>query len=868
MKAILLLLLLAQVAQPDGDESTRVVQQLSAQINEAAQRMADKPDEAIRLLNALLDDPEARKLEAHSPMVRLVREDALYLRGEIQLEHGQAEVVADDMTALLESKRGRFGARVAGLVGQLASPQPDASFGAALNFPPHAPLSRVDWLTALELRAEAYEKLGQHDKAQADRAETSAIGREMTPGTPHIWYPQPERRPGWLEWITGDPAWLVPHINRPLYLAATFVVMVPVFFLMGLRQRREAGGTWRRLLGVSLALAALQTAPVLAAFLLVWWRPLADNLLGLLYVTTLVFGINVARHRSYLAAVRWKRSGGTPPRLEDPVVLGRIAQIAGRLGIAPPVTRLVRSSTVLQTNNALVTGLAAPTMVLFDGVLYRLTEEERDAIIAHELAHLANHTFWYRVVGAAACSTAVVAAAAFYYFPVALGLGAALVTGTWLILSRWLELDCDRRAARVIGHRMAASALWKIHADQPFRGLVEFLIGAVNSHPSRDQRLAAIYRDAPDGDRPTVEWDWRLLGRRRLAAWTAVGLWLSVIAGCLVWGYRWPHSNWPALPPVLMDVPLFVLFWLGLRKTARSRRRLQRKRFPWRRRLAWLVVLLMAGFVAAHIFGLTKPYLGELASGVILLGGGVVSLVVFVWLVRSNRAKKLNLQLVVAIQSGDYSRALALCEGSAKVVAGSTELRYNYALIRAVLGRRAEALEDLERLRSDDPGFKMTWLLLANLYAEEGEYARALEIAAQLSRDLPGERAGLQAESWLLRKVGRLEEAEARAREVLKMDPQSGMAHLTLAAVAVDRGDHAAAREQLARAERLVPGSVTAALLAAEIALATANGEEAAVHQAVSAAKNNPLSFADKEVARLVQCLEARRQVSAPESVG
>ena len=34
----------------------------------------------------------------------------------------------------------------------------------------------------------------------------------------------------------------------------------------------------------------------------------------------------------------------------------------------------------------------------------------------------------------------------------------------------------------------------------------------------------------------------------------------------------------------------------------------------------------------------------------------------------------------------------------------------------------------------------MTLLLLASLYADEGEYVRALELAAQLSRDLPGER--------------------------------------------------------------------------------------------------------------------------------
>ena len=224
-------------------------------------------------------------------------------------------------------------------------------------------------------------------------------------------------------------------------------------------------------------------------------------------------------------------------------MLGRIAWIAGRLGIAPPVTRLVRSPSALQKNNALIAGLAAPTMVLYDGILYRLTEEERDAIIAHELAHLANHTFWYWLVAGAACGVASVAASAFYPLFVALGLGLVLLTGAWLILSRRLELDCDRRAARAIGHRRAASALWKIHADQPFRGLIEFLIGAVGTHPSRDERLAAIRRDAPNDDRPEVEWDSRLLRRRRLAAWGAAGLWLAVIVACLLWGYRSPGSR-------------------------------------------------------------------------------------------------------------------------------------------------------------------------------------------------------------------------------------------------------------------------------------------------------------------------------------
>jgi Zn-dependent protease with chaperone function/tetratricopeptide (TPR) repeat protein len=635
--------------------------------------------------------------------------------------------------------------------------------------------------------------------------------------------------------------------------------MVVVFFLRGLRQRREASGSWRRLLWISLALAALQTIPILAAFGLSQWRPESSTETALVSVTFLVFVINFFLHGAYLVPVRWVQGHSAPPLLEDVAVLGRIGEIANRMGLAPPMTRLVRSPTSLQRNNALISGLVAPTMVLYDGILYRLAQEERDAIIAHELAHLANHTFWYWLLAGAVCSVATVAASAFYPLFVALAVGLALLIGTWVGLSRRLELDCDRRAARAIGHRRAASALWKIHADHPFRGVLEFLIGAVASHPSRDERLAAIYRDAPEGDRPEVQWSTRRLAQRHLAAWAAGGLWLAIVAACLIWGYRWPGSNWPALLPVLMVVALFGLFWLGQAKSARRQRRLQRARRNWLRRLVWVVPILLAGFLAAERLDLTAPYVGPVATLAILSVGSLVWLALAV-LLGQNRVNKLNHRIVIALQSGDHSKALALAESNPRLVAGSTVLRYNHALIRMVLGRREEALADLERLRRDDPGFKMTWLLLLGVYADEGEYARALELATQLSHDLPDDPAGPHAESWLLSKLGRLEEAEARARTVLGKDAGFGQAHLTLAAVALARGDHAGTREQLAQAERLVPGTVTGALLAAELALASDDaGAEAAVRHAAHIASNNPLSFTEKEVARLGQRLEGRR---------
>jgi uncharacterized protein HemY len=100
------------------------------------------------------------------------------------------------------------------------------------------------------------------------------------------------------------------------------------------------------------------------------------------------------------------------------------------------------------------------------------------------------------------------------------------------------------------------------------------------------------------------------------------------------------------------------------------------------------------------------------------------------------------------------------------------------------------------------------------------------------------------------------------------MESRSGPAHLTLAAIALDRGDQTVAREQLAQAERLTPGSVNGALLAAEMALATNAADAAAiVRRAVNAAKNNPLSFTQKRVASLVQQLEARGEAVSDEMV-
>jgi Zn-dependent protease with chaperone function len=855
MTTLLLALLLTQPFAEDS--SLRAVESaLAVQLRDARQLFDEEPARVLKSMTALLDDPRLQELERLSPTIHRLREQALILRGEARLRQGEAQTVVDEMTALLDRKQAQLLARIAALTGSLGSPQAQAPLRTLLSLPPGFRWSRADWIGPLTLRARAHYHLEQHDEVAADQARSLAILSEITGRPqPSDW---PSIPPTSTDWPSGGMDWGLSWLASPFVPLVLCLVMVPVFCLVGRRQRRDAGGTWLRLLLVSSVLAVLQTVPLFVAALLAWLRPEALPLQVLhQFPAFILFVFNGVLFGRYLATPRWQRSSSLPPLLEDAAVLERIRDIAAQMGLDPPVTRLIHSGTSRQENQAFLAGLAAPTLLLHDGILNRLSGEERDAIIAHELAHFANHTFWYWLVAATACSVAVVVVAASLHLTVALAFGYACYCGLALILSRWLELDCDRRAARAIGHRRAASALWKIHADQPFRGrpVLEFLIGATSSHPSRDERLAAIHQTAPAGDKPEINWNPRLLSRRRLAAWSACALWLAILLLSLFWGYRESSSILPALPLFAVAIAPWVVLWLGFRGKLRRQARLQRQRRHWTAWLGWLgyaSLLLMLGFILVDSLGWTRYFLGPDTSLIIL----VASLLASVTLPFLSRwlggVQRLERQVAIAFLSGDPQRALDLCASNPAVVARSSVLRYNQALARALLGRRDEAIHELEQLRRDAPSFKMTWLALIALYGDEGEYERALVLSTELTRDLPDEPAGRRAEAWLLRKLGRLDEAEQRAREALALEPETGLAHVVLAGIALDRGDPALAREQLACAERLAPGTVEVSLLEAEIALASDDpNAEAVVQRAFDAVRKTPLAFAEKEAAAL-----------------
>src|SRR5205807_40223 len=110
-------------------------------------------------------------------------EQARYFRSMLRIQHGQAEAVVAEMTETLARKQPQFYARAAGLTGMIASPQIGPLLAAFL-VSPRAPLTRMDWYQALALRSQAWEKLGDRERAEADRKLAMEIINELIRNAP------------------------------------------------------------------------------------------------------------------------------------------------------------------------------------------------------------------------------------------------------------------------------------------------------------------------------------------------------------------------------------------------------------------------------------------------------------------------------------------------------------------------------------------------------------------------------------------------------------------------------------------------------------------------------------------------------------
>ena len=193
--------------------------------------------------------------------------------------------------------------------------------------------------------------------------------------------------------------------------------------------------------------------------------------------------------------------------LESGPIVDRVAELSRRMNIAAPAVRRIRSVSSDLDALGYMTGLPAYTLLISDGLEQRLAPEEQDAVLAHELGHIANRSLWWYaalapISGSVAILLAVFAAAREVptetLFTTLLMFGLTTSVGVKRLLGRALEYDSDRRAAKVAGASSMASALQKIHAigRVPESGLLSWMLHATAVHPSNDERIDALDEQA------------------------------------------------------------------------------------------------------------------------------------------------------------------------------------------------------------------------------------------------------------------------------------------------------------------------------------------------------------------------------------
>jgi tetratricopeptide (TPR) repeat protein len=238
-----------------------------------------------------------------------------------------------------------------------------------------------------------------------------------------------------------------------------------------------------------------------------------------------------------------------------------------------------------------------------------------------------------------------------------------------------------------------------------------------------------------------------------------------------------------------------------------------------------------------------------------LVMGGLL-LAASAWMRRWEAKRKLRGQMSIAFQLHNFQSVLELCKSVPVAVAKDPWLRYHMAFARAICGDRTTAIAEFEELSRDAPRLPMSGMTLSVLLLDRDQPERSLAVARQVAMRLPRDAAAQVLIACSLRRLGRLDEAQAASDRALALDPRSGVAHAVAAAIKLDGGIFSRAQQLIDTAIEVAPGEIYVLLIKAEMALKTqADGARAAVEEAIAAVRANPLAFYEVEVMRLSRLL-------------
>jgi beta-lactamase regulating signal transducer with metallopeptidase domain len=176
-----------------------------------------------------------------------------------------------------------------------------------------------------------------------------------------------------------------------------------------------------------------------------------------------------------------RRLAATGLPITDETLLERYALMGLRFGLS----RLPRLLLSEEVDSPVLIGALRPALVLPPGILASCTNEELDAILAHELAHLKRRDLLWAWVP-------TLAQALFFFHPL-----------VWLTRQEWRlaqEIACDELALRVtrVPALQYGQVVLKVAAQRPSPRLREpAAVGAVGSYRTLRRRLLAIQQYRP-----------------------------------------------------------------------------------------------------------------------------------------------------------------------------------------------------------------------------------------------------------------------------------------------------------------------------------------------------------------------------------